>query len=456
MDSGPGYFDQLAEGRPLSFSSLFPAADSHLLRPWSSDRGTISQLAAHTNVLFDASRQPAAEWQSVDDDPPRRIALEGKYCAIPYRPSIVKPASTPAEIALLPQGPPADPIKQKRTRETEAGVVEAPVNCEEKRRYRRIVDRIDISVRFGVHAHFAPYQPELTVPSWGAFCVTRAVADKDSVLWAEVIWEIALMNFRLELLDVDRDLLPALYAQEDSSAAAACQHDLLGIWGIKGFLRPMWMETDRVDELSADDWEVRREAFVRWAHVMQGWPGIDLQWDASALRDRGESRATLINGQSSPSDTVGVSAPSSASCASPSQDCEATLSRLAPTPPIPLRPPHSAQPSVFLPQEIGWLDALLLSWGYYDDPKAFVLDFEQDFEQVRGNPATRATWVRGKVAWLAQGDLILDTIENFLADGGCTTWGDDKTARIWAGLTQVVFKMQWVMTAAEVRLGGMQ
>ncbi|OBZ77878.1 hypothetical protein A0H81_01585 [Grifola frondosa] len=413
-----------------------------------------------------------------------RIALEGKYYAIPYRPSIVKPASTPAEIALLPQGPPADPTKQKRTRETEDGVVEAPVKCEEKRRYRRIVDRIDISVRFGVHAHFAPYQPELTVPSWGMFCVTRAVADTDSVLWAEVIWEIALMNFRLELLDVDRDLLPALYAQEDSSAAAARQHELLEIWGIKGFLRPMWMETDSVDELSADDWEVRREAFVRWAHVMQTWPGIDLQWDASTLRDRVEydrfeaqvisvycrifyatrsrlptvplarpaslhrhlrgaarlmditeeslspdvSRAAHINVQSSAPERVDVStrsqadaassAASSAACASPSHDDEATLSRLAATPPILLRPPHSQQPSVFLPQEIGWLDALLLSWGYYDDPKVFVCDFEQDFEQVCGNPAARATWIRGKVAWLAQGDLILDTIEKFLADGG--------------------------------------
>ncbi|OBZ74685.1 hypothetical protein A0H81_05656 [Grifola frondosa] len=149
-------------------------------------------------------------------------------------------------------------------------------------------------------------------------------------------------------------------------------------------------------------------------------------------------------------------APSSAACASPSHDGGAVLSRLVATLPIPLRPPHSQQRSVFLPQEIGWLDALLLSWGYYDDPKAFVRDFEQDYEQVRRNPAARATWIRGKVAWLAHGDLILDTIEKFLADGGCTTWGADEVARIWAGLTQVVFKVQWVMTAAEVRLGGMQ
>ncbi|OBZ67226.1 hypothetical protein A0H81_13043 [Grifola frondosa] len=133
-----------------------------------------------------------------------------------------------------------------------------------------------------------------------------------------------------------------------------------------------------------------------------------------------------------------------------------SIGRLMPTPPIPLRSSHLQPACVFLPQEIGWLDALLLSWGYYDDPKVFVQHFEQDYEQVRGHPAARATWVQGKVAWLAQGDLILDTIENFLAGGGCTAWGIDGVPRIWAGLTQVVFKVQWVMTAAEVRLGAMQ
>ncbi|OBZ67224.1 hypothetical protein A0H81_13045 [Grifola frondosa] len=182
----------------------------------------------------------------------------------------------------------AEPSKQKHTLEPEDAGVEAPVKCEEKRRYRRIVDRIDISVRFGVHAHFAPYQAELTVPSWGTFCVTRATADKDSVLWAEVIWEVALMNFRLELLDVDRDLLPALYALEDSSTAAARQHELLEIWGMEGFLRPMWMQTDDMDDLSAADWEVRRQAFVRWARAMVQWPGVELQWDANVLCDRRE------------------------------------------------------------------------------------------------------------------------------------------------------------------------
>ncbi|OBZ69356.1 hypothetical protein A0H81_10625 [Grifola frondosa] len=433
-----------------------------------------------------------------------RIALEGKYYAIPYRPSVVRPASTPEDIAQLPQGPLAEPSKQKRTLEPEDGGVETPVKCEEKRRYRRIVDHIDISVRFGVHAHFAPYQAELTVPSWGTFCVTRAMADKDSVLWAEVIWEVALMNFRLEMLDVDRDLLPALYALEDTSAAAARQHELLEIWGMEGFLRPMWMQTDDIDDLSAANWEVRRQAFVRWARAMVQWPGVDLQWDANALCDRREydvfeqkviavychsepyakrrvhmeeearrlkaarnrryyMKKKAHNRQSSPSDTVDVSAPSvqegpsSSSYASPSQDSGVTLSRLVSTPPIPLPSSHSAQLAcVFLPQEIGWLDALLLSWGYYDDPKVFVQDLEQDYEQVRGHPAARATWVEGKVAWLAQGDRILDTIENFLADGGCTAWGVDGVARIWVGLTQVVFKVQWVMTAAEVRLGGMQ
>ncbi|OBZ78481.1 hypothetical protein A0H81_01593 [Grifola frondosa] len=214
-----------------------------------------------------------------------RMALEGKYYALPYRSLVVQPVSLPTDIARLPSNPDVDPSTLKRTRELEDGETHEACSSGERRRFKRIADRIDVNVRFGVHARFTPYQAALTMPSWGQLNVTRAVADMDRTLWGEVVWELTVMNFRLEFLDVDQDLLPALYAEEDTSHAARRQNDLKHIWSPHGYLRPMWC-TCRTDELGAMDWTVRRHAFVQWARAMEGWPSACLQCNEEDLQAR--------------------------------------------------------------------------------------------------------------------------------------------------------------------------
>ncbi|OBZ67541.1 hypothetical protein A0H81_12440 [Grifola frondosa] len=68
------------------------------------------------------------------------------------------------------------------------------------------------------------------------------------------------MNFRLELLDIDRDLLASLYGDEDMSVlrqAVGAVEDLDG----EGSLRPMYERDTCADELGAEDWQIRRSTY---------------------------------------------------------------------------------------------------------------------------------------------------------------------------------------------------
>lgn len=205
-----------------------------------------------------------------------RIALEGKYFRVPFDwAASVQPKSRIEDIKKLPEAPDAPPSTAvKRVREGgEPFAVEPPAvrkPTTNRKNLKRLADRIDISVRFNVHAGFLPYSDALPEPTWGAESIPRARADTDKTLWAEIVWELSVLGFRFELLDLDREMVPDQYA--DPAKAAEREDAIKGIWSEQGELLPQLDGRLESDLMSLSSWQDRRIAFVNWAAVILDWP----------------------------------------------------------------------------------------------------------------------------------------------------------------------------------------
>ncbi|KAH9950821.1 hypothetical protein B0H21DRAFT_818977 [Amylocystis lapponica] len=174
-----------------------------------------------------------------------RIALEGAYHAIAITPTGPQPLSSPKDIARLPPAP--QPTKHLRTSD-------APPSQNDRNR-KRPRDRLDISVRFGVHAGIPPYTGDET-PMWRAREVTRADADTDRRLAAEVVWELSVLLFQLELLDLDPELAPA---SGTARLTAADREFLLpALWSDEQTFYPAWMPAESQPCLYSPSWRTRK------------------------------------------------------------------------------------------------------------------------------------------------------------------------------------------------------
>lgn len=210
-----------------------------------------------------------------------RIALEGRY----YLPDnmvncTVKPQSSSHDMARLPPWP--RKTKKARLEPQVASNVTSASSVEVRKRKkaldRRVADRVDIGVRFLVHAGFAPYD-DTTSPQWGRTFVTSKMAHEDKDLWAEVVWELSVANFRLELLQLDRKVVMGVYCYEDKRYAAQREGKICHIWATGGLSVDWERESRWVDRLVIEDWEARRGAVKVMAEVLCGWPGgSKLMW----------------------------------------------------------------------------------------------------------------------------------------------------------------------------------
>ncbi|KAH9911747.1 hypothetical protein B0H21DRAFT_828938 [Amylocystis lapponica] len=206
--------------------------------------------------------------QALDPPPDARVlltttqwhmTLEGDYYRVPPERLVIHPKSTDTEIARLPR----EPSSAKRAR-----MVDPPV---ERRKLRRLADRVDIAVRMVLRANIAPYDGPYQLAYFGTAMVTDQVASTDRDLWSEVVWELVLFNFRLEVMLLDRKLLPDEYT--DTTMAQMREQALRGVWSDKQSLRPSLRNDLRGDQLSNAEWRERRPAFEQWASMMQAWPG---------------------------------------------------------------------------------------------------------------------------------------------------------------------------------------
>lgn len=203
------------------------------------------------------------------------LALQGLYYWVPPELLTVHPKSTDAEIARLPLEP--APAKRARTENKPPS----------HRNSKRLADRVDIAVRMVLYAHIPPYDPDVDVGHFGKLRVSRAVAATDCDLWSEVVWELSLLNFRLELLELDRTVLEARYGGpgDDRDCAGDRQRAICAIWSDMQAVRPSLLHEIKRDLLSLPDWRERRPAFERWADVMREWPGGSAVGHASRDRD---------------------------------------------------------------------------------------------------------------------------------------------------------------------------
>ncbi|KAI0043377.1 hypothetical protein FA95DRAFT_1609448 [Auriscalpium vulgare] len=187
-----------------------------------------------------------------------RIALEGRYhqIAVPSEWSI-QPNSSAADIKKLPPDPRSQPAVHRRP---------------DRRAMRRVCDRVDINVRFGVQGGFKPYQADLDpLPEWGSQRVSRADADSDERIWAEAVWELSSINFRLELLAMDRLMNAKSYSPE-ADWGRAREHEVMLLWEGDGRVSPMWDRSGVVCGIDAPSAPARLGAFIRWARIMNAWP----------------------------------------------------------------------------------------------------------------------------------------------------------------------------------------
>ncbi|THH29461.1 hypothetical protein EUX98_g4727 [Antrodiella citrinella] len=199
-----------------------------------------------------------------------RIAMDGEYYRILDIPAgDIQPLSSAADIAQLPVHirpartvPDVQPRKNKRLRKGTNTLVRGD--------QRRRAERVDVNVRFGVHAQFKPHD-ESEAQEWGRWQLSQADVNEHTALWREIVWELSVVNFRLELFHVDRVLCPHIYA--DSAQALLRSDQIISIWSSDGAVLPDWTRSLEVDLLnSSDDFE-HGKALQRFAVCMSVWPG---------------------------------------------------------------------------------------------------------------------------------------------------------------------------------------
>ncbi|OBZ78870.1 hypothetical protein A0H81_00346 [Grifola frondosa] len=106
-----------------------------------------------------------------------------------------------------------------------------------------------------------------------------------SHLFVGIVWELALFNFRLELIFLDRQLVPYFYNHSDQRLALRRERVIYEIWN-SGGVRPMWTDDLKCDRLTSVLWDERREAVKQMAIVMKDWPdGQHLLWTDQCSSD---------------------------------------------------------------------------------------------------------------------------------------------------------------------------
>lgn len=202
-----------------------------------------------------------------------RIALEGKYYQIvDIDPSHPQPSSAKEELGKLPLKPEASVQDDKQMSKKPPTGKQKEGNYKDRSAKDRLAMRADINVRFGVHAGFQPYSEDGR-HKWGGEELSYAQMAGNEGLRSEVVWELALTSFRVEVLHVDRELCPLLYSGPDNGLERSVL--VAHVWSKHGWVAPPWEHHQDEDCLSSTKTGVRGRALARFAHVMSRWPPMD-------------------------------------------------------------------------------------------------------------------------------------------------------------------------------------
>lgn len=191
-----------------------------------------------------------------------RVAIEGMYYFLEYShlPQDVRPIAKAEDIAKLPLRPGHDDRNSngKRERPSQGGSNRTLKND------RRTRDRVDINVRLNVHAGFPPYEETQT-----AYYLSRELrltdVEGDVRLYAEVVWDLSVLHFRLEFLALDAICFPYSDHPPTPQMINSRQMYITSIWG-GGCL------TSTVnDGLTSPVFGLRASAILRLGECMQPW-----------------------------------------------------------------------------------------------------------------------------------------------------------------------------------------
>ncbi|KAH9855408.1 hypothetical protein C2E23DRAFT_723846, partial [Lenzites betulinus] len=106
-------------------------------------------------------------------------------------------------------------------------------------------------------------------------------------------------------------------------------------------------------------------------------------------------------------------------------------------------------------QELTRLNLSLASWGCPNDPRAFMQAFDAALQDESRDVQALKEWGACTEKWVLAGDLLLDSIQAFITSGSMASLGREELGRVWGEISTVVFKVQYVMAAVEVRLDGL-
>lgn len=198
-----------------------------------------------------------------------RVALEGDYTAAGRYSSDIRYEAPSEDVLRLPVVATSTSTEWTDNAGPTTGGSGGKKRIAKSR--QRLANRVDIAVRFGIYAGFAPYENSI-VCQWGDDQITRAQADSSPDLWAEVVWELSVLQFRLEILELDRVLLPMFYLATDKRVGADREAKVCRIWNTGG-IRIMW-HTNRQerDPFSSPDSQEAQRVVLQMFEVMSIWP----------------------------------------------------------------------------------------------------------------------------------------------------------------------------------------
>ena len=214
-----------------------------------------------------------------------RTALEGKYYRTPIDPSKKGQLKVTAEeLARLPAAP-EDVGRRQRTASGDPFRHKANSNTQHK----RVLDRMEINVRLGVYGGFPPYDSRVK-EKWGREELdAKAIAASGNRIVAEVVWEISVASFRLELLQLDRNRLESIYKHPDPAIPARRESQICKIWN-HGWVRPAWEDGGEHDSLSSPDLKARIPSILQLATVVSSWPGGERFRDSTQVDATNEQK----------------------------------------------------------------------------------------------------------------------------------------------------------------------
>ncbi|KAI0039136.1 hypothetical protein FA95DRAFT_1612817 [Auriscalpium vulgare] len=187
-----------------------------------------------------------------------KVALDGSYHSFEQRPHAKhRSLYSPDLIAQLPPHPATPPTLGKRREPHQSS---RTLGGQDK----RVAEKLNVAVHFGVMCGFPPYHPD-DRPLWRNQLVSASRTESDQLLWQEVVWQLSIKHFRLELLQLDEEIM----AEIGEPSTYQRHLDWLGVWN--GGL-DVTTDPANLDYILSEDWIWRRAGVLRLRALVHAWP----------------------------------------------------------------------------------------------------------------------------------------------------------------------------------------